>query len=194
MATTATIGVEALCRTERREALMPASFCKYSVQEWSEVLEMYRTFEPKAVFQGLPPSKESVRRKWLRDLLRSPRNESFVLKHGDRVFAHAALVDYPHLPGQPEVILFVHQRRRRRGWGRRLLLAAMRYACLRCRLKRVWLTVEVDNMPARQLYRSVGFISRPPEEMWDEIEMSRSLACAVCKGTECPVHEAELIT
>jgi RimJ/RimL family protein N-acetyltransferase len=173
---------------------MPFTFRPYNPDDLDGLQEMYLTFEPKGAYQGLPPYKKMVTQKWLHDLTRTDRNTHFVLVQGRRVVAHAALVHYPRFPDSQEIIIFVHQDCQHRGWGRKLFLAAMHCACLALHLHEVWLTVEWDNVPARTLYSSIGFVPLPPRDMTDdEIEMRRPLGCGDCLKADCPIYSAELM-
>ena len=67
----------------------------YGPAYWDELLEMYLTFEPKGVYQGLPPFKEDMIRKWLSSLVEERRNSNLVLCLNGRVIGHAALVYSP---------------------------------------------------------------------------------------------------
>jgi len=130
---------------------------------------------------------------WLRTLLLRPKNANFVLTLGDRTIAHAGLVDYPDFPDEREIIIFVHQDYQRRGWGRRMFLATLKHACLALRLRRVWLTVEWDNIPARRLYESIGFVRDWAFLDDTEVEMGRPLHCERCLESDCPIFAADLL-
>jgi len=157
------------------------------------LLGMYRGFEPKGAYHGLPPFDAEVARDWLTSLLTNPNNTNLVLSHGTRVIAHAGLVHYPHVPDDQEIIIFVHQDFQHRGLGRQLFLATMHWACRKLHLRRVWLSVNWHNLPARRMYGSVGFEPLPPDDPFDpEIDMERRLSCETCRGPDCPVYSSEL--
>jgi len=179
-------------RARTKQAAVSADFRSYGPQDWSGLLRMYLTFEPKAAYQGLPPFKDLVTRRWLSGLVENPSNTNFILKHGQEMMAHAALVHYPNRPLDQEIIIFVHQKYRHRGWGRKVLLAAMNWACLDLKLRRVWLSVGRTNVPARRLYASVGFVPVSSEAADAEIEMELLLQCENCLGVRCPIFAAAL--
>jgi len=168
----------------------PASFRQYAPQDGAGLLRMYLTFEPKAAYQGLPPFTEAVTRRWVSDLVGTAKNTNFVLKLGQEVIAHAALVYYPNCPLEEEIIIFVHQDYQGRGWGRRLFLATLNWACLHLKLRRVWLSVESYNARARRLYSSLGFMPVPSTTLQPEIEMIRPLQCQECLKDRCPIFSA----
>jgi len=172
---------------------MAVRFDLYSPRDWSGLLEMYLSFEPKAAYQGLPPFKETVTRRWLSGLVGNPRNTNFILERDGKLIAHVALVYYPNFPVEQELIIFVHQDHRHRGWGRQLLVAAMNWACRRLKLQRVWLKVDLYNAPARRLYTRIGFVPVPSVPDGTEIDMVRPLGCRECSETHCPIFRSELI-
>ena len=176
--------------SRKRDGSVDFSF--YTEQDRCALLEMYLSFEPKAACQGLPPIKEATTRRWLSGLVENPSNTNFILKRDQEVIAHAALIHYPNYPQEEEIIIFVHQCLRHEGWGRKLLLAAMNWACLYLELRRVWLSVACYN-PALRLYSSVGFVAVPSEREGTEIEMQRRLHCKTCLEHKCPVFTAELM-
>ena len=172
---------------------MSVSFGLYAQEDWPGLLQMYLTFEPKAAYLGLPPSDEGATRTWLSGLVEEPKNTNLILKLHENVIAHAALVHYPNNPGEEEIIIFVHQSYQHWGWGRKLLLAAMNWACRQLELERVWLLVQRRNVPARRLFLSTGFVEAPEETDGGDIEMARPLQCYDCLKQECPIFTAELM-
>jgi len=187
-------------RTTRRVAgdgpdseIAGAVFRPYDDDLAGGLLEMYRTFEPKGAYQGLPPYKEEVTRDWLSTLTSDPDNTNFVLCGTKRVIAHAALVHYPRLLHQQEIVIFVHQDYQRRGLGRQLLMSTMNWACCHCHLQSVWLWVNWHNLPARHMYASIGFEPLPSDLHDPDIEMVHRLSCAECRELDCPIYCAKLI-
>lgn len=177
-----------------RQTLMSVIFRFYRSKDWPDLLAMYLSFEPKGIYKGLPPIKESMTRRWLSGLIEDPNNTHFILRTEIEVMGHAALVYYPCEPRKEEIIIFVHQDYQHQGWGRKLFLAAMHWACRRLKLRQVWLTVEWDNPRAWRLYRSIGFRPLSPERMFEpEFEMVRPLQCEKCLKEECPIYAAELM-
>lgn len=123
--------------------------------EASRLLAMYDRFEPKRIWQGLPPEEAGARRRWLEALTAS--GVHLVGWHGEEVAGHLALLPDP-ARGDAELLIFVHQEFRRKGLGRRLAREALKWACAQG-LACVWLTVETYNQPAVRLYQSLGFQS-----------------------------------
>lgn len=157
------------------------------------LFDMYRAFEPKGAYQGLPPHDEGVTRGWLTSLTGNSDNTNFVLREGNRVIGHAALIHYPHLLDEQEILIFVHQDYQHRGLGRQLFLGTMNWACRQRHLQRVWLSVNWHNLPARRLYASIGFEPLLSDLFDPEIEMVRRLSCTECLQADCPVYSAKLM-
>ncbi len=168
-------------------------FQPYVPELADRLLDMYRTFEPKGAYEGLPPFREEVTRDWLGGLLGDKSNTNFVLRAGDRVIAHAALLHYPNASDAQEIVIFVHQDYQHRGLGRQLFLATMHWACRRIHLRSVWLWVNWHNLPARRLYTNIGFEPSPSDLFDREIEMIHPLSCPECRKTDCPIYCAKLI-
>jgi len=148
------------------------------------LFDMYRQFEPKGEFQGLPPRTTSQIRKWL-GRLREQGFYQFVIVVGDRAVGHAALC-----PSQrkttAELAIFLHQDYRGCGLGKKLLLGTLNFGCKQLELCRVWLFVTGSNTAALRLFEDVGFRPGPDGDplAW-EIELERPSHCAKCKDQRC---------
>lgn len=131
----------------------PFALVRCDPGDFFKVLDMYDSFMPEAVAQGLPPTDKEVRRKWIRMLLDGGVNFAAVIE--GKVVGHAALL--PNMPkGDAEYLIFVGGPHRRRGLGAVLTLAALRKA-QELGMDTVWLTVESDNFRAIRLYKKMGF-------------------------------------
>ncbi|MBI4961934.1 MAG: GNAT family N-acetyltransferase [Desulfomonile tiedjei] len=130
-----------------------------------ELTAMYDAFSPKAISQGLPPSSEEQRRKWVKKLIEG--GENFIAWKEGKAVGHCALIlDRQREDG--EYIIFVDQPYRNRGLGTELTAAAVQKA-REIGLKRLWLTVEAFNFRAVRVYRKVGF------QFCDEVERERTM-------------------
>jgi ribosomal protein S18 acetylase RimI-like enzyme len=83
-----------------------------------------------------------------------PEAGLFALEHDDEPLATAICVHEGDLAGLFEVA--TAQAVRGQGYGRRLVLSALKWARLRG-ARRAWLQVEADNRAARRLYETLGF-------------------------------------
>jgi RimJ/RimL family protein N-acetyltransferase len=122
-------------------------------EDFPFLLEMYRTFSPKPVSQGLPPEDPETCESWLKTLFRTGLN-AFAWR-GDRVVGHAALI--PDVQGKSgEFTIFVDQNHRNLGIGTELAWFILKkFGDLG--FEYVWLTVRVLNFAAIKLFRKVGF-------------------------------------
>ncbi|MBM3299786.1 MAG: GNAT family N-acetyltransferase [Deltaproteobacteria bacterium] len=121
--------------------------------DFDRVLDMYDSYMPEAVAQGLPPTDKETRHRWIRTLLE--HGENYAAVRDGRVVAHVSLLpNMARLDG--EFLIFVGTPHRRRGIATILGEAAIEGA-RELGLKSVWLTVESDNFRAIKLYKKMGF-------------------------------------
>ncbi len=138
------------------------------------LIAMYLSFEPKGAALGLPPRKDVE--SWLDHLSAYP---NFVLLVEGQVVGHAVLCPEGD---SAEVALFVRQRYRGLGLGRKLLGALLDEARRRG-LRRVWGITDLYNLPMLRLARSFGFSFGPnPGEFWLELESANNLSAAVARA------------
>jgi GNAT superfamily N-acetyltransferase len=131
----------------------PFEVKKGSGEDTDLLAEMYETFQPKGVFQGLPPATAGVCANWLRHILEI--GENFLAIRDRRMIGHAALM--PDLGIQDgEYLVFVHQQHRGRGVGTQLTRSALDHART-LGLSEIWLSVDASNFIAIRLYRKFGF-------------------------------------
>jgi RimJ/RimL family protein N-acetyltransferase len=147
---------------------------------------LYRQFEPKGEFQGLPPRTSPQIKKWLSQLCECGFYQ-FVIEVGDRIVGHAALCPSQRKT-EAELAIFVHQDYRGYGLGKKLLLGTLNFGCKKLELARVWLFVMGSNPVALHLFESVGFRpGRDGDPLAWEIEMERPAHCTKCKGNKCTI-------
>ncbi|MDQ7782278.1 MAG: GNAT family N-acetyltransferase [Desulfomonilaceae bacterium] len=116
--------------------------------------EMYDSFTPKAITQGLPPADARARGKWIAHLLDA--GENFLAWQGDKVVGHSCLI--PESDGhRGEYVIFVDKQYRNRGLGIALTRLAVHRA-EELKMEAVWLTVEALNFKAIKLYKRIGFV------------------------------------
>ena len=164
---------------------------KLPPDDWQRVWVMYLSFEPKGQFQGLPPASPEQLAIWLQSLKRKGIDQ-FALAVGERIVGHSMLCRGPH-DGEAELGIFLHQKFRGQGLGRRLLMCTLNYGCKQLGLSRVWLSVQGANPRALHLFESVGFrVAGQGDQLSMEMEMERALHCEKCKGQACALYNETL--
>ena len=133
--------------------------------------EMYQDFRPKRAAQGLPPENEYGLRRWLDHILKG--GEHLLVEINDMVLGHLMLIPMDE-GGSIELAIYLHQSIRGRGIGTAMNKVAVNLARL-AGWKRVWLSVEITNMPAIRSYQKAGFKRIPSKLLAHEIEMEVAL-------------------
>ncbi len=121
--------------------------------DFLRVLDMYDSYMPEAVAQGLPPTDKATRLIWIRTLLETGENYAAVIE--GKVVGHAALMPN-RKTSDGEYVIFVGGPHRKRGLATVLTEMAIQRAKA-LGLRSVWLTVESDNFKAIKLYKKMGF-------------------------------------
>jgi ribosomal protein S18 acetylase RimI-like enzyme len=156
---------------EHLQRLVDKTGCPFLIgecgrEQLADLAEMYDTFSPKAISQGLPPSDDETRQGWVRGLVE--RGVNFAVWMESKIVGHSALIcDLDKMDG--EYIIFVVAPCRNRGLGSELTAMAVEKA-RNMGLNTLWLTVESYNFRAIRVYRKVGF------EFRDEGELERTMA------------------
>lgn len=129
--------------------------------------KMYRDFTPKRAAQGLPPEGDYALRRWLDHILKG--GQHLLVEVNGVVSGHLMLI--PMDDGQStELAVFLHQDIRHRGIGTAMNRLAVQLA-REDNFKRVWLSVELSNIPAIRSYQKAGFKTLK-ETVWAaEVEM-----------------------
>lgn len=155
------------------------------------LIQMYVSFEPKLEFQGLPPAGEYRIRHWLEPLLQAPNTHLIIETDAGRIVGHAMLCQQS--AERAELAIFVHQDYRHHGLGEKLMQAIVRFACQCLHLRKIWLTVELLNVPAVNLYQKLEFVPVHEQGMMSsELVMERNVSCQVCRQQQCPVFDAHV--
>ena len=122
-------------------------------EDFLRILDMYDSYMPEAVAQGLPPTNKTTRHTWLFSLLHSGENFAAIME--GRVVGHGALlVNMDRLDG--EYLIFVANPFRKRGIASVITELTIDKA-RGLGLKSLWLTVESGNFRAIKLYKKMGF-------------------------------------
>lgn len=120
-----------------------------SPEDWTALVAMYTSFEPKGAFSSLPPRGDP--RPWLESLKGCA---NFLIEIEDRVVAHGALCPQGD---SAEAAVFVHQDYRGCGLGTPLLYGLVAEA-RRMGLHRIWGRTELSNLAMVRLALSLGFV------------------------------------
>ncbi len=132
------------------------------------LVDMYATFDPAQRAQGIPPAHPERIEPWLKTVLDD--GVHIIASHDGCVIAHAMLV--PDSDGSHELAIFVHQDYQGAGNGRTLIRHLLGAAQVEA-IEHIWLTVERWNLPALELYKSVGFETVQADRF--DLEMAMSL-------------------
>ena len=135
----------------------------------ARLIEMYLAFQPRGSFQGLPPLKDAVCVKWVREMLAtgihavatgrttgtdpsSPTPQSVPPPAG--LVGHAGL--FPINPQKCEMLVVVCPSYQNLGIGTELVRSCVDLAG-ELGFERIWLPVDATNVRARHIYRKCGF-------------------------------------
>jgi len=136
----------------------------YAGEHFAALLEMYASFEPKRVAQGLPPPDTSRIRAWLEQLQK--KSYQLLAFDSSKIVAHTILCPI-RLP-EIEFTIFVHQDYREQMLGTALTGLTLAWS-LELGFSKVLLTTEFSNYRAIGLFRKLGF--RTSSSYGDECEM-----------------------
>jgi RimJ/RimL family protein N-acetyltransferase len=151
----------AQARTRKGRALEVRS---YSCDDFATLVEMYSSFEPKRVAQGLPPPDVPRITGWLEQLQK--KSYQLLAFDGKKIAAHTILC--PIRQPEIEFTIFVHQDYREETLGTAMTELTLAWS-LELGFSKVLLTTEFSNYRAIGLFRKLGF--RTSSSYGDECEM-----------------------
>ena len=149
----------------------------FSVRDYDEandraaMEEMYLDFTPKRAAQGLPPETPYALQRWLAHIMKG--GQHLIVIVGGQLRGHLMLIPMEDGEGV-ELAVFLHQSIRGRGIGTAMNRLAVRLA-RENGLKRVWLSVELSNIPAIRSYQKAGFQTLTHTVWAAEVEMEVKL-------------------
>ena len=117
------------------------------------LLAMYLAFQPRNCFQGLPPIKDEVCVKWVREMMQTGIHVVAAARDG-RLIGHTAL--FPINPRKCEMLVVVCPGFQDVGIGTELVRICIDLAD-ELRFERIWLPVDATNGRARHVYKKCGF-------------------------------------
>ena len=118
-----------------------------------ELARTYLKFQPRNVFQGLPPIRDEVCVKWVQQMTTTGINVVACSSEG-RIVGHTAL--FPIDPQKCEMLVVVWPRFQNVGVGTELTRTCIRMGC-ELGFERIWLPVDSTNVRAKHIYRKCGF-------------------------------------
>ena len=143
-------------------------------EDFGALVQMYKSFEPKRVAQGIPPPDVPRIAHWLDRL--EQKSQALLAWEGSKVVAHTILCPMP--ADSVEFTIFVHQDYREEGLGTVLSRLTLGWA-LHMGFTHAYLTTEISNFRALRLFRKLGF--QTTSSYGDEVEMKLDLALLNCE-------------
>jgi RimJ/RimL family protein N-acetyltransferase len=145
-------------------------------EEGNRLIDMYLAFQPRNSFQGLPPIKDEVCIKWVREMLVTGIH--ITAESAEKALVgHSAL--FPVNQHKCELLVVVCPGFQNLGIGTELVRSCIELA-EELGFERIWLPVDATNVRARHVYRKCGF-------EYDSNKLGRELdmTCDVrrCLGT-----------
>jgi diamine N-acetyltransferase len=142
------------------------------------LIEMYLAFQPRNSFQGLPPLKDEVCVRWVRDMLADGIHIVATAHEPPAagrqpLIGHAAL--FPVNDTKCELLVVVCPGFQNVGIGTELVRGCIAVAD-ELGFERIWLPVDASNVRARHVYRKCGFeyVSKGQNR---ELDMSCDVHC-----------------
>lgn len=157
------INYDPVLKTDKKGRSIKCRFL--SRDDRSALVDFYQAFEPKAVYQGLPPVADQIE-PWIDSLLSQWINLGAFYQ--DRLIGHCAL-DTIGEKAVSEYLIFISPGFQDQGVGTALTQYTMDLA-RSSHGHQVWLTVQNSNLRAIKVYRKVGFHFTGPFE--EEREMT----------------------
>jgi RimJ/RimL family protein N-acetyltransferase len=131
------------------------------------LVAMYLAFQPRNSFQGLPPLKDEVCVKWVREMISTGVN--FVAHSADEsIVGHSAL--FPVNDRKCEMLVVTSPGFQNLGIGTELVRCCIEGAG-ELGFERIWLPVDATNVRARHVYKKCGFeyVSDQPSRELDMV-------------------------
>jgi RimJ/RimL family protein N-acetyltransferase len=134
---------------------------------------MYLAFQPRNSFQGLPPIRDEVCVRWVRQMIDTGINLVAESHRGETV-GHAAI--FPVNRQKCEMLVVVCPGCQNAGIGTELVRSCVASAA-ELGFERIWLPVDATNVRARRVYEKCGFAyvpGRPGRELDMACELQRA--------------------
>jgi RimJ/RimL family protein N-acetyltransferase len=158
---------------------LPIELHRLANDAGQRLIDMYLAFQPRNSFQGLPPIKDEVCVRWVREMLATGihlvateiRNadETPSVRDGELpLIGHAAL--FPVNDKKCELLVVVCPGFQNLGIGTELVRSCIELAD-ELGFERIWLPVDATNVRARHVYRKCGF-EYVSSELGRELDMN----------------------
>jgi RimJ/RimL family protein N-acetyltransferase len=128
---------------------------EFRMEDKEKLIEMYESLSNEAVRWGMPPYNKEVIERWLSNL---QNLIVLVALYNDKIVGHAQIYKLPHSrrKGTGDLVIYLHQDFHNVGMGTAMLTELIELAKGEG-LRRIGLSVIVDNKRAINLYRKFGF-------------------------------------
>lgn len=143
---------------------LPVQLHRLPTDAGQRLIEMYLAFQPRNSFQGLPPIKDEVCVRWVREMLATgihvvaislkSASETPALPLEPPLIGHAAL--FPVNDKKCEMLVVVCPGFQNLGVGTELVRSCVELAD-ELDFERIWLPVDATNVRARHVYCKCGF-------------------------------------
>jgi len=129
---------------------------EFRIEDKERLIEMCESLSDEAVRWGLPPyTRERIERGWLSNL---QNLIAIVAFYRGKVVGHAQIFKFPHSrrKGTGDLVIYLHQDFHNIGLGTAMLTKLIELA-KKEKMRRIGLSVVVDNKRAVSLYQKFGF-------------------------------------
>jgi N-acetylglutamate synthase-like GNAT family acetyltransferase len=150
---------------------LPIELRRLPHDDGQRLIDMYLAYQPRNSFQGLPPIKDEVCVRWVRDILATgihlvalrsagvppafrSAGETPALQQQPPLIGHAAL--FPAGGEKCEMLVVVCPGFQNLGIGTELVRSCVDLAA-ELGFQQIWLPVDATNVRARHIYRKCGF-------------------------------------
>jgi RimJ/RimL family protein N-acetyltransferase len=152
------------------------------------LIEMYLAFQPRNSFQGLPPLKDEVCVRWVRDMLANGEHIVAISRSAgvspaiqENFIGHCAL--FPVNEEKCELLVVVCPGYQNHGIGTELVRSCVALAD-ELGFQRIWLPVDATNVRARHVYCKCGF-----EYVSNKLGHELDMTCDVRSQRPRPVYD-----
>ncbi len=156
-----------ICSLPRRFLAKNGQSVRFSLLSraaYERLVAMYLAFQPRNSFQGLPPLKDELCVKWVREMISTGVN--FVAHAADEnIVGHSAI--FPVNDRKCEMLVVTSPAFQNVGIGTELVRCCIEGAG-ELGFERIWLPVDARNLRARHVYKKCGFeyvSDRPSREL-----------------------------